>query len=849
MNDAPARPTIPPIVWLAVAMCVGCLVGEQLSWSLWVESGTAGPVAVLCGAVVGAGALWRRFESTRVLVALVAAGLLAGAAVSLLQGAEWRRQTALAGDSGAREWTGIVEADPTPGTYGASVRLRIVGGPLDGARVRITWPGDAQTPDLGRTVRFAAILDPLPPGEDWARRVARSGACATGSAWRAEVGAWRPGLAGQLLAWRAARLEQLHDIPGVGGDLLEGIVLGDRRRLLGTSAEEDFRILGLTHLVAVSGSHLALACAAVAGLGGLLRVPRRPLILATMVAGAAYALVTGMAYSALRSLWMLGVGGIGQLVGRRGSGMASLGVAVVLVLAVEPWAIYDVGLQLSALAVGGLLLFGSLGSMWASYGLCGLRARVADLLALTCVAQAVTMPVIGSVFGVVSLLAPVANAIAGPLVSVALWLGLVGTAVGSVLPGMGMLLARAAATVLAVTAWVASGLAQLPGAAISIGGGPLMVVGAVAAAGAAWAWWPVPRSGRTSRLAAAGVTVATLALAIGPSPGRAAEMVVLDVEQGDAILVREGGRTMLVDVGADAGTLREALARQHVRRVDVLVLTHAHDDHTGGLGGMSGTVQVGWIGVPRISEANTGTDAFAAACGGMTGEPLRPLTAGDSWWIGKVHVLVLWPRGDVSTLGTNDTSIVLRVTMGEFDAVLTGDAEQAAQEGLLAVGDCTHVEVLKVPHHGSTNGLTAEGLAAWSPRDAIISVGEGNDFGHPNQETLDALAGADVRVWRTDYSGDIIVGISETSYRVHSDQHGEEAAIRARMAAACCRLCCATPNPSPEPEESRGRSRHRRAEACLSDIWRGGTPARSRAPPLARPGGRGCRSRLQLRSI
>ncbi|MBN2848101.1 MAG: DNA internalization-related competence protein ComEC/Rec2 [Coriobacteriia bacterium] len=818
-----------------------------MSWTRW--TGGRYQPAVLAWLALCA-ALWLARPGRRpirAVRALVVAGLLAGAVVSCLQGEAWLRQCALVADSGAREWTAIVEADPMPGAFGTTVRARIAGGVLDGARVRVRWPQGSPVPELGRTVRFSAILNPLPTDESWARRAARSGACGTGSAWRAEVGAWRPGVSGALLAWRASMLDRMADVPGVGGDLLEGIVLGDRRRLIGTRAEEEFRVLGLSHLVAVSGSHLALACGAVALIGSALGLRRRPLVLATFAAGAAYAVVTGMPYSALRSLLMLGVAGSAQLLGRRADGLAALAVAVAAVLVIEPWSVFDVGLQLSALAVAGLLVFGSLATRWTTAGLPPYAYPVGATLALTGVAQAVTVPVVASTFGMVSVAAPLANAYAGPLVSLALWFGLLGTVVSSVMPAIGRVAVQASAAVLGATAWLSHLVAELPGAASAMNAGPALGAAVAAAGAAVWIWWPLPRSVRSARRTIAVLVTLTLAFAVGPAPVRSARLVVLDVGQGDAILVQDGGRTMLVDTGPDGTTLRRALARHGIRRIDVLVLTHAHDDHTGGVTGLSGTASIGWIGVPGVGPPCV---AEGAPWLGPDVE-VRTLSAGDSWRMGQMQVRGVWPPAEPMTeLGTNDTSVVLQVGRGEFDAVLTGDVEAEAQEGMASAGLLGDVEVLKVPHHGSVNGLTVTGLEGWDPEDALVSVGVGNSFGHPDPVVMRMLESAGAQVWRTDLRGDVEVEIRRHGYSVRSERRGEPVAVRARMSpTARCHAAPARPPRACVAEAPCGSQGHPGARTRLPDLRRRGSAARARDPPASRSCGRGGRSRLQLRQF
>lgn len=830
-------------------MWVGCVAGEGLAWTVHGGASACTGVGAAVSGMIALAIVGRRWPGIRGLVALLIAGAVTGACVSALQGARWHVQSETVADCGAREWVGVVEADPIQGRFGSTVRVRIRGGPLDGARVRVYWPAEEAVPDLGRTVRFSAVLRQVSTEEAWGRRVARTGAVALGTAWRAETGAWRCGVTGPLFAWRARVLARMHHIGGAGGDLLEGIVLGDRRRLADTPADEDFRVLGLTHLVAVSGSHLALACAAVAVVGGALRVPRRPLVLATLAAGAAYAAVTGMAFAALRSLMMLGVGSMGALSGRRGDGIASLGAGVIAVLAVEPWSVYDIGLQLSVLAVGSLLLFGALATAWAEAGVPRWGRTVAGPIALTLVAQVVTVPVIASCFGMVSLLAPLANAYAGPMVSLALWAGLAGAVVVELVAPVGTWLMQSSAAVLQATAWIAAWMASAPGAAIAMGSGILLVLVPVGAAVTAWVVWPLPRSIAGARAVVASAVALTIAAAVGPAGSRQASLVVLDVGQGDAILLRDGGRTMLVDGGPDEVSLRRALARHGVRRIDVLVLTHAHDDHTGGVPGLAQVADIGWTGYPAIdSDHFAWVDPRQGGASGF-GDP-RALAAGDTWRVGGTFVTVLWPpRECADELGTNDTSVILRLERGGFDAILAGDAERSALEGAASGFGLEPVEVLKVPHHGSENGLTLEALALLSARDALISVGTGNDFGHPDASTLSMLEESGCRVWRTDISGDLTVRVRKNGYGVTGSVHGMPGALRARMDTLPRQRCVCASLAWSSREAMHGGQGARGSQAGLPHLRRGRAAAGARAPPAPQPHRRSRRSHVQLRGV
>jgi len=820
------RPSIPLALWVAVAMAAGCVLGESATWSVSAASRwwpIAGGAAAALGSLIWA----RRSRSGAASVlALLTVGALVGTAASVMQGLRWEQQLEVAAHAGAREWRGTVVADPTPGSFGTTVYMRLDGGALPGARIRVSWPDRKAIPELGQTVAIRAVLRPLSREEQWSRRAARGGVCAVANPWRVQKGDWPDSLKGRLLVWRARALTWAGEVNGPGGDLLSGIVLGDRRRLLGTAVDEDFRVLGLTHLVAVSGSHLALACGAVALIGRAVRVPKRPLGLLTAGAGLAYTIVTGMAYSAVRSLLMIAAGLLAEWSGVRRDGLGALALALMALLLAEPWSVFDVGLQLSGLAVLGLLLFGELATTWAvtASGSRG-KALVAPL-ALTCVAQAMTAPVMAGVFGSMSVVAPLANAGAAAPISVGLWLGLAGALLRGVWPWLGRVLLNLTGAVFSTCAAAARAGAAIPGASVLVPSSIAIVLAVIGAAGYVWTRWPLPQR-RQARRGVAGVVLASVMLAVWPFGGRAPSVAVLDVGQGDAILIRDSGRTMLVDAGPSVTALRKALGRHGVRRIDALVLTHDHADHTAGIDGLTGLVDVGWVGVSSADDVPSGI-------AGEFGGDVRQLRAGDSWRVGGMSVTVLSPRLDApGDLSTNNTSVVLRVVRGPFEVALTGDAEGGILDPLAEEGRLAAVDVLKVPHHGSSNGLTPTALEAWSPDIALVSVGEGNDFGHPAATTMAALAAARVRSWRTDQVGDITVEPGTGAVYVRVQRRGRGAATYGRIERLGPRSMALAPAGEERSGEPRGGQEHRRTEACLLDLRERGSAARARGPPAA----------------
>lgn len=779
-----ARPGFAPVCWFAVALWTGASLAEEAWWRARSDPRAPALALAIAGACVllGLEAL-RRWPGARRIGTIALCGVALGATLSYTTGVRLSQAGWALSAAGARTWRGVVVADPTEGRYGARVNVRLGPGPGDGALVSIAWPARAATPAIGQTVAFRALLAPPPASDAFLRDDLRGGICATGRAWSAGATGWSPGVKGWLLAWRARQSAWLATRAGPGAALLRGIALGDRRSLHGGAVEDDFRVLGLSHVLAVSGLHLGLVCALALGLAHLLRLPGKMATLACVAAGGAFAVVTGAPASALRALSMVSTAALASLVGVRRDGVASLAVAASVLVLAAPWSVFSVGLRLSVLAVGGLLVFGSLAGAWAGACRLGMLQRPAELMSLTVVAQLTTAVVCIPTFGMFSLLAPVANAVVLPSLPVALGSGLAGLALrGGPLDALGRVALAVSMGVLGAIAWITDALSAAPGAAIAVGGGATALgLGSLAVCGALWACWPLPRSRGAARSVAAAVVGVTLMAAIGPPVPLGASITALDIGQGDAILVRDGSHALLVDTGPSPSVLRQALARHGIRRIDGVIITHEHDDHVAGLSGLAGVVRVGWVGVSCESGAR-----FVASVR-QTAQRLSPrgrvrvqvLKAGETLALGRTSVRVLWPRaGDPLPEKTNDTSLVLSLSRGAFHAVLTGDSESTAQLCMLQAGLLHRVDVLKVAHHGSENGLCAETLAVWRPAVALISVGAGNRFGHPHAVTLRLLEHAGARIYRTDTHGDITVRIGAHGFTVSARPLCENRAMR-----------------------------------------------------------------------
>ena len=303
---------------------------------------------------------------------------------------------------------------------------------------------------------------------------------------------------------------------------------------------------------------------------------------------------------------------------------------------------------------------------------------------------------------------------------------------------------------------------------------PVWWIAALALAGWAFCCWAVRQSRRWA-LTAAILLPAITALVLWPEPAlltpATMEVTAIDVGQGDSLLVAGGdGRTLLVDAGGPVGGVDEAAAatsifdvgeevvapylwQRRVRRLDAVVLTHAHSDHMGGMPAILRDLRPRelWVGVDSSASAFTALLTEAKELG----IAVRHLRAGDAFDWGEQHIEVLAPAADYTNTGAprNDDSLVLRISYGKSSVLLEGDAEAPSERAMVASGRVGPVTLLKVGHHGSRTSTTPEFLAATSPKDAVISVGLGNTFGHPRPEILSRLAAAHAHVYRTDQFG------------------------------------------------------------------------------------------------
>ncbi len=447
--------------------------------------------------------------------------------------------------------------------------------------------------------------------------------------------------------------------------------------------------------------------------------------------------------------------GAGEVAGRRGHPLSAMSVMACAIALIDPCSTGQMGFLLSLLCVGGMCLF----SRYAEHQLMCLLAIENPLirapeaarpqvkraktylyqsLAATLVCQVASAPVCLPAFGKLSLVAPFANVALGALFTPLLALGA----------------ACAAAAPLVSSGPVLAASRLLGDAFLAVlrcfAGLPFACIATDIDAKAAWlvclvmgllllVLWPsVSRRVLASALGLA----AALAFAIfarwryfAPT-----QICVMDVGQADAILLRDGASSLMVDAGLD-DAVATALARNHVLHLDAVVLTHLDEDHVGGLDDLVGLVDCG-----RVYVADGVADAMGAELRqtvlDLTGKDPIEVSCGELLRVGGFSARMVWPRGSVAG-DENADSVVLRVSYDQagrsLEALLTGDAESEQLEQVLEAGDVGDIDFLKVGHHGSAVSVTAEQAEALLPEVSVASAGENNRYGHPRKECVEAL--------------------------------------------------------------------------------------------------------------
>jgi competence protein ComEC len=771
---APLGAVLGPLPAWAVAAVAGSLAGEWAGVRITssTSAGTAGTGSVwgataLAAAALAALALLERAVHAHrrgrhglpagagIAAALVVAVACGGGVVLRVATTSMGLLPELSDRGGQVELLATVVAEPRPIATGWHVLVRV--DEVDGVptRERAALTLEADPPPLGTRWAARSSARPLPEG-GYGGWLARQHAVVVLDpvTWEAAGPAGRLASASEGVRERVRQAATRYLDVRAGG-LLVGFVTGDRR-LLPEADQEAMRATGLTHLTAVSGSNVAIVIAGVLAVATMFRVAARGRRVAVLLILPWFAFVTRFEPSVLRAgtmaVLLLLAGSRGQVRDAR-HGLAG---AVLLLVLIDPRLAGSLGLLLSAVATAGVLVVAPLvrgrlpGRM---------PRRLAELSSITIGAQVAVVPIVLLTFGEIGLATIPANLIAVPAAAIAATLAFVGTALAIVHVELGAPLFALAGPPTRIVLAAAHGFAGL-GGVVEVDR-PATVVALLAACG-----WVITRRGRvaaraTAAVAMVAVLVAGAPLVTGRLPAAGFTVTAIDVGQGDAFLVETPGARVLIDAGEDDRAAR--WLRQNGRaRLDLVVATHPHLDHVGGVPEVLRTVQVDalWA-APVPTELPESAETFALAA--TMGIPVRAPAAGQRVTIGDLTVEVLGPtpgrpyRFAGSEL--NESSYVLRLHHDGRRVLITGDIEGEAQTDLLTRGaEQLRAELFTVPHHGSRSTDPAF-LTAVGARVGLISAGRENRHGHPHPEIVDTLRAGGVTVRRTDLDGTFTVEV------------------------------------------------------------------------------------------
>lgn len=743
----PPRPLMPWTMALCAGLCVSCslvlnLVADLLlgEWAAPVMLLMAIPVAAAACIVLARSCMrlvrWRRWLYAAAL------GLVAGAVVSAGWAIGAVRASRALDNRAASSLEFVVHGDPSINDGAYSYTCDAYAGEKRLGQVRLSCDREL---GVGSHVRAIGRISRFENDAYGRSRVLRGEVRKVKAVRIVSVDEGSPG---PLLRLRNGLLASIAPATDPARSLIAGVVCGRSAELRAQPAGDWFSVTGTAHLIAVSGSHLAIVGFVIESALQKTRLSRGLQRGLLVLALAAYAVFTGASPSAVRACCMVAATLVANGAGRRRHGLSALFVTMAIFVLLRPTVLFEVGFLLSCASVFAILCF----CPYATYALVelGVPSGVASILSVTLCSQLATLPVTIPTFGTFSLIAPLANAVIGPVISV-----LLASSVVLVPCSLVPLLSRVALVVPMIVARCALFFEQLfaavPGASVTVPPDTVWVYVVPFALAVLLVWWPRPRA----RPMAAGLACLVLLAAIPyvywdrfASPS----VTVLDVGQADAILIRQGGAVALVDCGLDERVV-SALVRNNVHHIDAVFVTHWDEDHWGGLPAVLEQFSVGTIAVAADALEDAPAEVLS-----RPGVEYRQVRRGDTVDIGSFCARVMWPFESVDGEGNEDSLVLLLsyVQGGQsLRMLLTGDAElDQEREFVQKVGD---IDVLKLGHHGSKVSVDLDLLEALKPELSIASAGEGNRYGHPSDACIDAVKEAGGAFACTIEQGDITV--------------------------------------------------------------------------------------------
>jgi competence protein ComEC len=546
----------------------------------------------------------------------------------------------------------------------------------------------------------------------------------------------KPRLRDRPVFWAAGlrgRIDSLYT--GDNAAMMTGILLGDRSGFSDTLTENLFSS-GMTHVAAVSGLHVSI----LAGFISLIARSRRRASFISLPLIFLFVAITGFTPSASRAGIMIAIFTLAPLLGREYNPLRALIAAFLILAAVNPYAVFEPAMQLSFSATLGLTLFAA---RW-QRGIHSFLRRLpvparavrfaSSSLSASFAALVFSIPFAAYWFGGVSLLAPLSNLLLLWLVNIIFILGAISLALPFIAP------AAAAAVFLFRAALVP--LSSVPYSVLFTAQPYLL----------AWLLYAyvmfvimiLSKRWKTPALLSAVMLIVCLTMTVWHDTRFGIEITVLDVGQGQSVVIRSGGETLVYDCGGGVSSGRIAsryLRSRGVRGIDYLVLSHYHHDHINGVPALLETMDVKRIIGPDLELPHDGYQIEIAV-------------SSSSFMLGNTEIYLipsLWFGDD------NDRSLSLYAVQDGFSFLVTGDLGHSSERWLLRYTGLTSADVIIAGHHGSAGSTSEELLNALNPQAAVISSGITNSFGHPSPEVLRRLFDCDIAVYRTDRRGNVTI--------------------------------------------------------------------------------------------
>lgn len=537
----------------------------------------------------------------------------------------------------------------------------------------------------------------------------------------------------------------------------KALLLGDRGGL-SYARQNEMSLAGISHVAAVSGMHLSIL------LAGLFFLTRRHRVFSAVLgipAAVFFAAMAGFTPSVSRAAVMLSLSLLARLIHREYDSPSALAFAALLLLLANPMTAASAGFQLSVGAVAGILCFSGRLYAWmmkkekksGKSRRIKMKRALAGSLAVSLGASVFTAPLTAWTFGVVSLLSPLTNLLTLWAVSLAFYCEIAACVLYAFLQPAAMAAGWCGTQLIRLIIAVSGCLGRLPGAGVFPEENVYLW---------AWVWFALALLGvflagrcRGKRIFALGLTgclLLSIFLGFLEPGGEQFRVTVLDVGQGQCVLLQTEGKTYVVDCGGSEGEGAGEKAARHLlsqgkTQIEGLILTHFDEDHVSGAAQLMRRIQVDRLYMPRQPEHED-----CAALAEMAGE--RAFFVEEDVCI-SLEQAQMWIFAPLSRTSSNESGLSVLFTAGECDTLITGDMSRNLERRLIASHHLPDIEILVAGHHGSKSSTGLELLQALRPEAVAVSVGQ-NAYGHPSPEMLDRAVRAGCRIFRTDQSGTLV---------------------------------------------------------------------------------------------